>query len=399
MFEKIVTNAHLSPSLQGELAGFARKQRQRTKQRLVLVVLSFFFLITQCFGFFLPPITVGDAANGSVDYSGITSKQTLLARYDTKRSTIRELAGALSITRKDLETIKDGLFSSYKDMGSFVEWSLSPTFVSNITNTNNLSPSFAAKTPNGKIYYGHTVNFSAKDQSALLYGHSNIAGDFAVIQQTGNFISSQKAALRADTCRQSLVEAVSACPNSGDFKKRIVIKNITYKTEAQFIKLHPGDQLLYSLSMDNGGTMAIHAIPEIYVGDILEYASLSDISGAHLDKRLQTLSWPKATVEPLKSQTYSFTVRVLGNIPLIAKNPINTSSYDCRLSTFFGTTYSLRVACPYQKVIERAINSPFNPILAATAGVLFFVILLSYIRSRILHKELVILLELQRRKD
>lgn len=399
MFEKIVTNAHLSPSLQGQLAIFARKQRQHAKQRLMLVVLSFFFLITQCFGLFLPHTTAGDAANGAVDDSSITSKQALLARYDTKRSTIRELAGVLSITRKDLETVKDSSFSSYKSMGSPVEWSLSPTFVSNITSTNNLSPSFAAKTLSNKVYYGHTVTPGVKDQSALLYGHSDRAGDFAVMQQTGNFISSQKAALQADTCKQAIVEAVTTCPNSKYFQKHIVVKNITYKTEAQFIKLHPGDQLLYSLNINNMSSAAVHTIPEIYVGDILEYASLSEISGAHLDKRLQTLSWPKATVEPFESQTYTFTVRILSNIPLIAQNPINTSSYDCKLSTFFGTTYSLRVACPYQKVIERAISPPFNPIVAAAAGVLFLVTLLSYIRSCILHKELVILLELQRKKD
>ncbi len=393
MFEKIVTNALISPSLQKKLRAYTQAQRRIMKQRLILAVLSFFFLITQLFGSAYTQTTTTDSARGSLDTGGIYSQQALLARYDNEHSSFRNLAEAFSISREELEHTSED--RGRLDSLSFVEWSLSPTFLSILAKNDNGGPSFVINSPDGKAYYGHTVELTTERQLDLLYGQSKNAGNFAIVKQTGNFLSSHAAAIRADSCVHRDGRNV-ACPNNEVVRNSVMTNNLTYKTEAKFIKLHPGDQLMYSLGIHNSSAQPITLVPEIYLGDILEYTQLTDKAGGYIHHQSEVLSWQKTTIPAHQKQFYNFKVKVLDTIPLVAQSGANRSSYDCQLSTFFGNTYSLKLACPIQKVMERFLKLSFNPFFVGVAGLLFCINTWLYIRSYIMFKELQMVINLQK---
>ncbi len=394
MHERIVTSALMSPSTRGELRLLARKRQRLMKQYLFLLFLSGLFLLTQFFGILAPGTPPDEAVKGSVEPSGITSNQTLLSRYDTRQSAVRNLAEILSISREELEAAKETVVSG--NSSPLVEWSLAPTFVSALSSGESSNPSFVIKGPAGISYYGHYVKPGEKRQANALGGQSNKAGSFAVLKQTGNFISSRAAALKTDSCARVLTENTPVCPSHDLVKNSIAINNLTYKTEAKFIKTHPGDELAYSLSIRNMNSEAVNILPEIHVGDILEYSRLTDNAGGSLDQRTQILSWQKTVIPPKQTRFYNFKIQIVNSIPSVAQSNLNKASYDCRLSTFFGDTYSLRLACPVQKVVEKFINMPFNPLLLALAGVFFCISVLLYTRSYVLHRELDIILKTHR---
>ncbi len=394
MFEKIVTNALISPNLLGEVHIYAKKQQRVMKKRLIIAVLSFIFLLTQLVGAFASQNILSESAKGSLDSYGIYSKQALLNRYKAEQSSIRDVANGLLIAQDELENTSDNFTPI--DAAPLVEWSLSPTFVSMLTKNDTIAPLFIIKTPTGKVYYGHPTSLTQGKDPEMLYGYSRNAGHFAIIKQTGNILSSRAAALKADICSKK--DTSTACARNNSVRNSIIVNNLTYKTEAKFIKIHPGDQLMYSLGIYNSASEPVKVAPEIYLGDILEYAQLTDKEGGYLHQSTDILAWPKTTIPAQQNKFYNFKVKIFETIPLVAQSNVNRSSYDCQISTFFGTTYSLKIACPIQKVAERLINTAFSPLLALVAGVLFCINLFLYVRSYVIHKELSVFLRLHRGK-
>ena len=79
-------------------------------------------------------------------------------------------------------------------------------------------------------------------------------------------------------------------------------------------------------------------------------------------------------------------------LPAVTQITSNSSSYDCSPTTFFETTHSPSAHCSAQKIIEKLMYIPYNPLLSFLAVALFCVNLLLYLRSRLLCKEVNIIL-------
>ncbi len=404
MSEKIVTDALHSPSLVGGLKDHHKNLVDTVAKRGLLVILSAIFLLLQYVGVIFPANSANSTSTESdAIYGGVSSKQDMLIRYDTKDSTFRYSADALSIDRNELMTTSETTLQKWlTDHRSLVvAWSRSPVYRldSESLQLNTGSSFLALANENLFKYYGHSVDNSSLSQSnkKILAGYSSSSGHFAVLKDSGNLITTNS---DADTCYKKPDDPLSYinCTNSNTFKSKTTVTNISYNNDAKFLKNHAGDRLKYNTTLKNQGSKTIYLTPEIYIGDILEYAELTNVDDARFDGHLDTLQWPQTSIEPNQEKTFGFSVQILGEIPINPKGATNSTSYDCYMSSFFGGITNVKVYCPTEKTMERMLSAPPVNSLIALAWIVLIVNTLLYIKIYIVSKEHGHILKAVRRK-
>ncbi|MEK7621378.1 MAG: hypothetical protein AAB395_03415, partial [Patescibacteria group bacterium] len=290
MSKKIVTNALQSPSLVGELKDYHKNLVNQIAKRGVLVLLSGIFLMLQYFVAISPPTSTNSSSYASDSIQGgINSKQEAILQYDNKNSTFRSSLEALYITRDDLvgayESTLDNWVSENNSL--IIAWSRSPIYGLELDTAAQRPVSSFLATSNNKSfrYYGRSANNDQLSQSSykILAGKSLKSGDFAIIKDSGNLLTTESG---ADTCYKQPNNSLSYinCNNSNTFRTVTKVTNISYKTDAMYIKNRPGDRLHYDLQLENTGQTAIRLSPELYIGDILEYSNLTSVENAKYDK-------------------------------------------------------------------------------------------------------------------
>lgn len=152
-----------------------------------------------------------------------------------------------------------------------------------------------------------------------------------------------------------------------------------------------GDQISYTITVENTGISIISSKLEDELADILEYSTLIDNGGGVLDQNTHILSWPDIALGPNDKQTRTFTVKLLETIPATARGESNNTSYDCIITNTFGNTTNIGLACPAPKLIEKI--SANLPKIGMSGNILFAVIIITvtaflYARTRQLKKEL-----------
>lgn len=398
MFEKTITNALLSSSLQGKLRTYVRRQHSAVNKRLFLTLLSGLFLFLQYLGLFYSQQPSNSTIQDPVEYGGITSHQALVARYDTPTSNTHQLAALLALSRSDLERTQQSSSLS-SSSSALVEWNLSPIYSSSLSTLTRITPSFVAQGSANTIFYGHLITLKPANNAANFYGYSRSSGDFAIIKATGDFVTNLKTATKINMCGKTKLAQISTYrPSYKGIQTTVKINNVTTKTPVQLVALRPSNQLLYTLSAKNTTNRSISFSPKAYVGDALEYAHLSDYVGASFNSRDQFLSWPSLVLKPQETASQTFKVQVFSAIPTVAENTTNKASDDCTLSVYFGDTYSLPLACPAPKIIERALHAPLQPVLLVLSWVVFIINIFIYLRNYLIYKELNLILDSMRRK-
>lgn len=402
MFDKIITDALRSPSLVKELVDYRNKMARNLSKRGILVILSGLFLILQYVSVLHGSNSTNNAdISSDTIYGGFGSKQEMLLQYDSRNSNFHQAASALSVSRSDLEKVKnDDVDWINKKSSLMIAWSRSPVYRPPFEVDSPQNSSFLAQSNNGNfLYYGHVISNQRLDiaNQEALTGNSSHAGKFAILKNSGNFLTGN---FSADTCYKQPVDSVFYlnCPNSNSIKTNIKITNITYKTDAEFIKNRPSDRLQYNLKITNQSQQNIELKPQVYLGDILEYSELTNIENARFDKNDKNLQWPKTTINSGEAKTYVFSVRILDKMPLNPRGTDNSNPYDCRMSIFFGTNKDIGLFCPAPKIIERMLNVPVSPLLVGLAWFGFVGNLLLYARTYILIKESDVVLKDIRRK-
>ncbi len=399
MTKKIVNEYLKSPSQAGNIAAFHKDIIAKTAKRAVLVILSGLFILLQYVGILFPSQSSNNADMSSdIIYGGFSSKQDLLLNYDTEQSLLRDSANALSISRVDLAKTNDQSLGDWVPTKSslVIAWSRSPVYSLNAENSSNPnSQHFVALSSNGDFkYFGHIVDakYIIKSNLKILSGYSKKGGKFAVIKNSGNFLTTN---YNADTCYKDPSQRLSYtyCPSSNSFEVNSVPTNISYKTDARFIKSHPGDQLHYDLQIYNKSQNEIKLKPEIFIGDILEYSELSSVDTARYDQKTQTIQWPEAQLASNDRKVYSFDVQILKSIPISARGSSNGSSYDCYMTSFFGETSNIKVSCPMPKTIERILSAPQESSLLVLSWLAFVINILLWLKAYVLSKEYEIIIK------
>ncbi|NCQ54523.1 hypothetical protein COV88_03970 [Candidatus Saccharibacteria bacterium CG11_big_fil_rev_8_21_14_0_20_41_19] len=175
-----------------------------------------------------------------------------------------------------------------------------------------------------------------------------------------------------------------------------IAKSITSTSSSQgFIdatssKAYAGDQISYTVTIQNKGSESVDTQMQDDLSDILEYSTLIDNGGGLIDKVTKILSWPSITLAPSAQQTRTFVTRLLDAIPATAQGANNKKSYDCTMTNTFGNSTEISVDCPMIKTIESVASGlpqagiTENLILA---GTVFTIAIYFYARSRQLEKE------------
>lgn len=161
--------------------------------------------------------------------------------------------------------------------------------------------------------------------------------------------------------------------------------------DATTVTARAGDQISYTVSLENKGTATSTAKFDDHLQDVLEYATLTDLGGGSFDKTTQTLSWPGVILTPGQKQSRTFMIRVLDTIPVTARGASDPSSYDCNMMNVFGNNVEIHVDCAAPKIVETTVSQlphtgPTENMIFA--GVVLGVVTYFYARTRQVNKEI-----------
>lgn len=405
MTKKLVDESLKSPALVGNIATYHKELIANTAKRGVLVILSCLFLGLQYVSILYPTQSANNAdLSSDAILGGFTSKQDMLRDYDSKKSSFYKSAEALSISREDIvETTEQSLGDWMPNRSSLlIAWSTSPVATLSFEDSSRKdSQHFVALDSTKKFrYFGHVINTKSTQKSNLkgMAGQSKEAGKFIVLKNSGNFITTT---YNADICYKDPDRSLShtLCPTSNSFQSSIKVINTGYKTEAQFIKNRPNDMLQYELSLENKGTESTTLRPEIFIGDILEYARLTNVDNARYDNATQTLQWPSRTIAAGEKIYLGFGVQIVDTISIAARGATNGSSFDCYLTSFFGEISNVKIACSTPKILERMLSAPAENSLLAVSWLIAIVNALLWLRSYLLSKEYGLIVKKVRSKN
>jgi len=173
-----------------------------------------------------------------------------------------------------------------------------------------------------------------------------------------------------------------------DFQKAKSALNITQNVDATAQPANPGDTIRYTLTTKNiGGTTEKYSVVE-HITDILEYADVTDPTGAVQDQGV--LTWPAVSIAPGATLTKTFTVKVKDPIPATPVGVSDKFSYDLRMDNVYGNAVQIKLAPPLPKQVE--VASASLPATGPGAGTFVVLLVASltiyfYLRNRQLAAE------------
>jgi uncharacterized repeat protein (TIGR01451 family) len=184
--------------------------------------------------------------------------------------------------------------------------------------------------------------------------------------------------IKDESCMPNIIESKTATNTSQGF------------VNAASVVANPGDQISYTLTIENTGLMPKTIKIEDHLEDTLEYSSLIDNGGGSFDSTTKILSWSNVTLNPKEKQTRTFIVKVLDEIPATASGASDPTSYDCIMSNVFGNSVNVNVSCPTPKIVEQVAKElpktgPTENMIFS--GIIFAIATYFYARTRQVKRE------------
>lgn len=312
MFREIVSQLSFSPATVERLSAYAHtiKQRQRTSS-WSLLVLSL-LLIIQVIITIAPPHTPQLATKNDLIPGGIISHETLLTIYDDNVNGFKDAATALSIGRSDL-------------VSSTKHTSAPPLPYSTGLTPRATSQEQAYSLPNHILYIRDTNTHQLTQQGWL--GTTTTSKTFFVLAQDGNILSSH-------------------IPTMPSIKSKLKLSHAAAQTDAT------NKTLTWTLRAENSSPTPVQEDISFSTADIEEYATVEIPAGAIVSDEQQLIIWPGVNINPGEHRIFTVTARLDPKINTTGRNPVNTYSYDCRISTAFGNTQEISIPCPLTKQLE-----------------------------------------------
>lgn len=177
---------------------------------------------------------------------------------------------------------------------------------------------------------------------------------------------------------------------SADVIKTKTAFNVTKNTDAIKVMADGGDTIKYTMSVENRGYAPTTVDLTDQIGDIMEYATITDNGGGTYDTASKTISWPSVTLAAGEKQTRVFTVKLADHLPATGTGTSNRSSYDCVMTNTYGNTTNVAVNCPAPKVVENVVEQlpktgPTENMIFA--GIVFAIVAFFYARARQMKQE------------
>lgn len=383
MFRKLVSNLSFSPALITQVSFYAHRLRQEEVTRRLTVVFVVLALIVQSLAVFSPPDSANASSEQDLIRGGVHSLDDLLTRYDKNTDDIKDIYSTIGVERSELAAAQFGAFNSKDSIYS-------------ISRYGQYSPeqgetSFSYKRSSG----GSGVRFisplalsdtsASKKRNGTTYeawiGQSAKVGWFAIMKASASVATKGfPATVVPDsvTATSSIVKNISAL-------------NVTQGQSANTVTAKPFDKISYTLSAQNTGHKTSQIPLTVNLSDALEYASLIDGGGGTLNPDTRTLSWPTDNIKPGTTQERTFVVQLASIMPSTPSGNSNSNSYDCVMSTTYGSNSKIHVDCPIAKGVENIINDlPHTGMFIniAFAAALLATTVYFYARTRQMKKEI-----------
>lgn len=203
---------------------------------------------------------------------------------------------------------------------------------------------------------------------------------------------------RAGDCVKAITASSEPCKDINDDEIDECVeqhkKSLNTRTgaDANGTTVNPGDELTYTLSVTNksSNTTAKKYVVEENIGDILDYADVTNLHGGTKDEN-NTVRWPETDIAPGKTIEKQITVKVKAVIPSTPSPASNPGSFDCKMTNVYGDTIEVNVPCSPAKVTEITTTSLPNTGPGETLAVAFVVTTIAgyfLARSRLMAKEL-----------
>ena len=382
MFRKLVSNLSFSPALIHEVGFYASRLRKEEATRRLSVFFMVLALIVQSLAVFSPPESANASSEQDLIRGGVVSKDDFLARYDANEANIKDIYTTAGITRAEIDQAgpatvnsKDNLFV----MNRFAEFGASQgevafTYRQSLTletGTTYMSPLRLRDTSDASKHSGTAYT--------AWVGQSKTAGWFAILKDCANLATKTLPTGTSSVVSATMDQQLSAINLSQN------------NAPADSTSAHAGDRISFTISAKNTGSKSQPTPLLVPLGDVLEYAHLTDNGGGLFDVDSKVLSWAPVSLAAQATEKRTFVIQLVDPIPATPVGQSNQTSYDCTLTSAFGTTLNIRVDCPAAKVIESTTSQ--LPTLGIIGNLIFsnvvaVVVTYFYLRTRQLKKEI-----------
>lgn len=375
MFRKLVSNLSFSPALITQVGFYAQRLRKEEITRRLTIIFVVLALVVQSLAVFSPPDSANAASEQDLIRGGVQDINDFLARYDTNSEDIKDIYTALGVTRDEITATHRGTFNSK----------------SNIYSVNRFSQygpeqgetrfSYKRSAGGEGVRYISPLSLAdtsmTRQQSGTTYdayiGQSAKIGWFAIMKANASLATSGYPTTVTPDGATTTLSVV----------KNISSVNVSQSAPASEVTAKPFDKISYTLSAQNNNKKAVQLPLSINLSDILEYTTLIDDGGGSFDPSTKTLSWPSASISPGTTEQRTFAVQLTATIPATATGQSNGNSYDCILSTTYGSSDKINVECPLAKGVESILSDlPPAGMLVNIIFALLLVIAAVYFHAR-----------------
>ena len=383
MFRKLVSNLSFSPALITQVSFYAHRLRQEEITRRLTVLFVVLALVVQSLAVLSPPESANASSEQDLIRGGVINLEDLLMRYDKNTDDIQDIYTTLGLERVDIETAQFGTFNTKDDIYSLSRYGQ--------YSTEQGETSFSYKRSGGGTGIRFISPLSLADTSATKQRNGTTYEAWIGQSEKVGWFALMKAS--ASVATKGFPTTVT--PDSGtatsSVVKNISTLNVTQGQQASAVAAKPFDKISYTLSAQNTGQKTAQVPLSVNLADALEYAALIDDGGGTLNPDTKNLSWPTDNIKPGTSQERTFVLQLASTIPATPSGSSNSNSFDCVMSTTFGSNSKINVDCPVAKGVENIIND--MPPTGTFVNIGFAVIILAtalyfYLRTRQMKKEI-----------
>ncbi|MCA9347517.1 DUF11 domain-containing protein [Candidatus Saccharibacteria bacterium] len=233
-------------------------------------------------------------------------------------------------------------------------------------------------------------NFGSVDQSTSLVANDVNIGDSHYIAKLAVQAKNGTTYNSGNSCEvdETPVPQFTRISNS---KK---VRNITQNTDfSSQVNAKAGDVLEYQINVTNSGNIdqLDYVIQPDTLGDVLEYADITQQNDALYNSVDEKLSWPATTIVAGSTVTKSFRVTVKSPIPSTPASLSDPLSFDYKMNNFFGNSVTVDVSKPTPAKIQQNVSA--LPQTGGESALIFtfigvLIIAFFYSRTKLLSKEI-----------
>lgn len=356
MFKKIISQLSFSPVTVERLGEYAKSIRKRQHIHGWAILVLLLLITAQLITMSLPVNPVVQPTSNDLIPGGLPSRETVLSAYDNNSDGFKDTASLFSITRSNLASA---------NMTDFCLKEASALY------TTSRVPYLEAKQVSTYEVSGEPIYIQPLSERHPVNGWCGISENgktFFINATDGNIVSPE-------------------LPND-----RGIQTNLVKSLNVDSLNAQAGQSITWNLSIVNTTTGSISEDIWFAVGDISEYAHITNVSdGGSLVSSGSHILWPHLTIGPGDRLNLTVTGYIDHNIDLTARQPYNLHSYDCTLTASFGNTTNTTIACPIVKQVEslfhRLQNTNSSVVLTIYISI-FALNLIAYLSLRLRSKEL-----------